>query len=297
MLYSPSCRINHQDKAAFTLVELSIVLVIIGLIIGGVLVGRDLISTSEIRSQISQVEQYKTSVNAFKLKYGYLPGDMPDTAAASFGLTGNGGNGNGRLDGTWQATYEENAFLVQLGQAGLVGGSFSSFDTNTPSTTGSAVARYLPPAKLNGLYIYPWGEDYIGSYYKDGYFYSQQSLFFTVASVPRYCGFNICPGFWESFPTMKVSVAYNIDQKIDDGFPQSGKVLAAYLGYWSGFGGHSAMWAEAGNNNDFPTVATIAASSTTCYDTGGVSGVPKYSVGQNSGNGMNCALSFKFQSQ
>ena len=45
-------------KTGFTLVELSIVIVIIGLIVGGVLVGQDLIKSAEIRSQISQIEQY-----------------------------------------------------------------------------------------------------------------------------------------------------------------------------------------------------------------------------------------------
>ena len=50
-------------KSGFTLVELSIVLVIIGLIIGGVVVGRDLIDAATIRAQISQIEKYNTAVN------------------------------------------------------------------------------------------------------------------------------------------------------------------------------------------------------------------------------------------
>jgi hypothetical protein len=46
---------------------MSIVLVIIGLIIGGILVGRDLIKASETRAQISQIEKYNTAVNTFKI--------------------------------------------------------------------------------------------------------------------------------------------------------------------------------------------------------------------------------------
>ncbi len=75
-----------MKKSGFTLIELSIVLVIIGLIIGGVLVGKDLIKAAEIRSTIGQYEKYKTAVNTFKLKYSGLPGDLLSTNALSFGL-------------------------------------------------------------------------------------------------------------------------------------------------------------------------------------------------------------------
>lgn len=73
-------------RSGFTLVELSIVLVIIGLVAGGVLVGRDLIAAATIRSTISQIEKYKTAVNTFRGKYGYLPGDIPADQAAQTGL-------------------------------------------------------------------------------------------------------------------------------------------------------------------------------------------------------------------
>jgi prepilin-type N-terminal cleavage/methylation domain-containing protein len=84
----------------FNLIELSIVLVIIGLIVGGILVGRDLISAAAVRAQISQIEKYNQAVNTFRSKYGYLPGDIPDPYASQFGFQsrfyflGNG-DGNG----------------------------------------------------------------------------------------------------------------------------------------------------------------------------------------------------------
>lgn len=60
----------------FTLIELSIVLVIIGLVIGGILVGQSLIRSAEIKSIFSDVEKLKTAVYSFKSKYAQLPGDI-----------------------------------------------------------------------------------------------------------------------------------------------------------------------------------------------------------------------------
>lgn len=57
----------------FTLIELSIVLVIIGLIVGGVLVGKDLIIASEVRSQIGQIEKYNTAVHTLGLNIMRCP--------------------------------------------------------------------------------------------------------------------------------------------------------------------------------------------------------------------------------
>ena len=92
----------HRYKAGFTLIELSIVLVIIGLITGGILVGQDLIKAAETRGQISQIEKFNTAVNTFEGKYGYLPGDIPNPYATQFGFQSRGtwtgqGDGNGMI--------------------------------------------------------------------------------------------------------------------------------------------------------------------------------------------------------
>jgi prepilin-type N-terminal cleavage/methylation domain-containing protein len=99
---------SHPKERGFTLIELSIVLVVIALIVGGVLVGKDLIRASAVRAQITQIEKFSTAANTFRDKYGYLPGDIKDPDATNFGFkprgTGVGeGNGNGVLEGITNA--------------------------------------------------------------------------------------------------------------------------------------------------------------------------------------------------
>ena len=100
-----------KTRSGFTLIELSIVLVIIGLLVGGVLVGKDLIEAASLRKQGSQIQEIVASVNTFRLKYNCVPGDCQfaqqlfGTAAGcpidinSYSVT-NSGTCNGNGDGS-----------------------------------------------------------------------------------------------------------------------------------------------------------------------------------------------------
>lgn len=125
-------------QAGFTLVELSIVLVIIGLLVGGILGGQELIRAAELNSISSDANKYKVAVNAFRLKYNAMPGDMKnafDYWGAAQGCTnaqtGTGCNGNGDGRMTWNS--EGVRAWSHLAWAGIVPGTWAL--ASTPVTT------------------------------------------------------------------------------------------------------------------------------------------------------------------
>lgn len=120
-----------KTSSGFTLVEISMVLLVIGLVTAGILVGRNLIKASELRATVSQVEQIRTAVNTFKLKYGGLPGDLHD-ATIHWPQTVNG-DGNSVIsvvgtpdgDGDGQVEYEYLRAAQHLSLANLIQGNFT----------------------------------------------------------------------------------------------------------------------------------------------------------------------------
>jgi prepilin-type N-terminal cleavage/methylation domain-containing protein len=82
-----------SDRHGFTLIELSIVLVIIGLVAAGILVGKDLIRTAELRGDIREIEKIDAAVTTFRLKYNCLPGDCANATQFLEGAFDGDGNG------------------------------------------------------------------------------------------------------------------------------------------------------------------------------------------------------------
>lgn len=68
--------LKNIKKQGFTLVELSIVIVIIGFLVAGIAAGSSMIKQAQIRSVISDFQSYETAFNNFKAKYGGVPGDI-----------------------------------------------------------------------------------------------------------------------------------------------------------------------------------------------------------------------------
>lgn len=89
---------TYKQQQGFTLVEIAIVLVIIGLLLGGVLKGQEMIKNAEIRSFISDIEGTTAGIYAYRDRYNAFPGD--DSRAqinlSDTGLTN--GDGDGLID-------------------------------------------------------------------------------------------------------------------------------------------------------------------------------------------------------
>ena len=289
----------YSSQRAFTLIELSIVLVIIGLIVGGVLTGRSLIEASYVRAQMSQIEKINTAVNTFYEKYGYLPGDLTPTAATQFNFTvpasrtgtAGRGDGNGVLEGYDFGGASSNS-LACNGENGwfwedltvnsrLMEGKFSTLQDAAVSST-TTITPYLPAGKLGSTFMYS---------------YSYRKVNYIGLSAVRSVDVNLAInnfGSVDHSPGLMVGQAAAIDAKMDDGFPLTGRLLARYLDWtiatdivYAAGGGVQG----AGSN----TPATPA-SATTCYDNGNSAGAKQaYSLSQSGGSGINCAVSFQLQ--
>jgi prepilin-type N-terminal cleavage/methylation domain-containing protein len=146
--------LRRTIEHGFTLVEMAIVLAVIGLFVGGILVARDLIRASELRSTISDVEKFKSAVNAFKLRFNCIPGDCAN-ATDFFGTDPNGchptvvnttpktetcnGTGTDTInDYNNPAVWRDQMFRFwqQLAAANLIPGMYSGYSVLFPGECG-----------------------------------------------------------------------------------------------------------------------------------------------------------------
>lgn len=111
---------NVQNQKGFTLVEIAIVLVIIGLLLGGVLKGQELIANSKIKAAQQEIQAFSAAIYSYQDKTGYLPGDNPNA-------TNNAGDGDGTIDNA-----ERQPLFQHLKDENLITGDYDG--TQFPSS-------------------------------------------------------------------------------------------------------------------------------------------------------------------
>lgn len=308
-------RPHQHRKQGFTLIQMSVALIIIGLIIGGVLTGNHLKNAAAVAAQVSQINKFNTAIVLFQTKTGYLPGDIPNPYATQYGFQSRGayggeGDGNNIIEGNCQnvagfggeipgfdiACGELAVFWQDLTTANLIDSSIGTgagypqinAAVYVDPTTVPSFSGWLPTAKLgknNFVYVFSVG----GVNY------------FAVSSVTKLSWYL----YGNTSPGLTVQQAYAIDTKIDDGLPQSGNVVACYVNEniaverGVSAAGNGLEGANGGNSFTSFCVPTTAATPylyTNCYDNNNIAGKQTYSIAKNA-NVQNCALSFQFQTQ
>ena len=233
-------------KHAFSLVELSIVLVILGLLTGGILTGQSLIRASELRSVTTEYQRYITATQTFRDKYFALPGDMnnatrfwgDDNAACADAAIPNGtpgtcnGNGNGGLE--WagaSATGERFQFWKHLSLAGVIEGTYSGLAGSNASGRESIAGTNVPSSKISTA---AW------SIISDLTVHSGSTVTYGGFSYGNAFGFGGgVAGDWPNAAILRPEEAWNIDTKMDDGRPGTGRIIARYWNNACGAGGAS----------------------------------------------------------
>lgn len=219
----------------FSLVELSIVLVILGLLTGGILAGQSLIRAAELRSLTTQTSQYMAAVHTFRDRYLSLPGDMQNAVkfwGAQAGTTNDGrdaicaalttestsvatcnGDGNGLIGNTSNSYYERFRFWQHLANAGLVEGSYSGIPGPHTSGEQPVLGVNVPSSRVSNVGFHA---QYLAV--SANFFGPINANIFTVGTATT---------LWTlgtGSSALGASEVWNIDTKLDDGRPSSGRI-------------------------------------------------------------------------
>ncbi len=151
-----------NKQTGFTLIELAIVLVIIGLLLGGVLRGQELINSAKVKNMARDFQNVQVYVYGYQDKFKALPGDDLN-AVAHLGTGVEAGNGNGVIAGSWDSTTvtDESAIfwkhvrLAGLAPGSTVVGAAGYYPTNADGgRVGiSSVTGFSGPTGLTGAYV------------------------------------------------------------------------------------------------------------------------------------------------
>ncbi|MBP8213929.1 MAG: prepilin-type N-terminal cleavage/methylation domain-containing protein [Propionivibrio sp.] len=147
----------NKQQSGFTLVEIAIVLVIIGLLLGGVLKGQELITQAKIKNVANDLNGMTAAIYGYQDRYKRLPGDDP--GATRWPLIAAPGDGNNVVDDNYASTTstdESRLFWAELRLAGFIAGATDTLDNATAqpiNATGGIVGAQSGGLGLAGLIV------------------------------------------------------------------------------------------------------------------------------------------------
>lgn len=219
-----------SNQSGFTLVEISIVFVIIGLLIGGILLGRSLIRKSELNSITVELEKFKSAVNIFYDKYNALPGDlktatsywgaMTDCMVAENSIKTCNGDGDSIIDTGATATatygYENFQFWKQLANAELISGNYTGVQDGAVNYYAVS-SDNAPSGKLDGSL---WSLTNFSAISSSAW-YGFDGVYDHTLEYGRYNKNNR-----PTYGIITPREAFEMDTKFDDGKPGTGNMRA-----------------------------------------------------------------------
>jgi len=125
---------NTRSQGGFTLVEIAIVMVIIGLLLGGAMKGQEMIQNAKVKRVKADFDQYTAAVYFYQDSYRFMPGDNPNADDHHGVQAAEVGNGDGLVASDWRSTtanQESRLFWLHLRSAGLITGAAN--DQTQPS--------------------------------------------------------------------------------------------------------------------------------------------------------------------
>lgn len=223
---------RHSRRAAFTMLELGIVIVAIGILAGAIMSGQVMLDRAKLRKVMIMGSNYRTAMEQFRQKYQYIPGDFPtatyvwgyasgsgancthpDTDASTGDATCNG-DGDGRITLNNCEVYRA---WQQLAAAKLVDGRFSGVSGLAGGCSPNSVPGTNVPAGVLKATGYSWVS--LGDLASDPKFFDgnyDNTLMFGVARNSHYTVFG----------AIKPVEANELDEKIDDGVAATGYLRA-----------------------------------------------------------------------
>lgn len=229
MKYSIPFKNNVISRRGFTLLELSIILVVIGLIIGSIMAGKTLIQAAQVRATIAQLQQYDNAAGSFIAKYDCLPGDCAK-ATTFWTPKANCASGNGVLvtsyvgcdgngDGKIATDAEKVRFWQHLSNARMIDEYMyaSALDRGDSNTRADDDTTY-PLAKMGmARFTVEYGPN------RPDAPITLLSHIFILGGYPSEDYANLAS-------VVTGAQAFGIDKKLDDGKPDTGNIFR-YTGY------------------------------------------------------------------
>lgn len=252
---------TSRPQRGFTLIEISVALVVVGLLIGGVLAARSMMHQSRINSVVAEADKYKAALASFQAKYNALPGDMGNAtkywgiAAGTVGsnytydcynaytpsstgkLTCNG-NGDKNIEREAHPSLAEMTLVWQhMVNAGMIAGSYTGQSSGGEHVPGQNCPR--GPLEGSGWGVATiTGDGLANLFFEDNYGVVLSFGAFSVASLPR-------------SPVLATKEALGLDTKYDNGLPGTGSIRTAPNG---------------GEYNIYEMVSAIKTSTLKTYD-------------------------------